>query len=182
MSITAQHAQEVLDNADLCLGREQISQAVQRLAVQITEKYRHSNPLVLCVMNGGLIFCAELLVQLRFVLQYDYIHATRYQGATRGGQLDWIAESGISLQGRHVLIVDDINDEGLTLKAIVDHCKDKGAASVASVVMVEKQHQRRLGVEADYCGLSVPDRYVFGYGMDYKGYLRNLPEIYAVKE
>lgn len=182
MSITPEQARQVFQQAECCLSREQINQALDRLATQINAKFHDSNPLVLCVMNGGLIFCAELLLKLKFPLQYDYIHATRYRGGTRGGELNWIAESSIPLQGRDVLIVDDINDEGITLAAILEHCKAQGAQSVHSVVMVEKQHDRRQGGAADYCGLQVPDLYVFGYGMDYKGFLRNLPAIYAVKE
>ena len=118
----------------------------------------------------------------RSPLQYDYIHATRYAGKTRGGELNWVAESGISLEDRHVLIIDDINDEGLTLAAIVKHCKEKNPLSVKTVVLVDKQHDRKQGAPADYVGLSVEDRYVFGYGMDYKGYLRNAPGIFAVKD
>jgi hypoxanthine phosphoribosyltransferase len=172
---------EVFEAADCCFTRSQVQATIERLAQVITQDYQDKNPLLLCVMNGGLIFTGELLLKLSFPLQYDYIHATRYAGQTRGGELNWIAESGISLQDRHVLIVDDINDEGITLTAIVEHCKSQNPLSVKTVVLVDKQHERKK-IKADYQGLSVEDRYVFGYGMDYKDYWRNAPGIFAVKD
>jgi hypoxanthine phosphoribosyltransferase len=116
-----------------------------------------------------------------FPLNYDYIHATRYRGEIRGGELNWIAKSSYSFQDRHILIIDDILDEGLTLAALVKHCKKEGAASVHAAVLVNKLHDRKADLQADFVGLDVEDRYVFGYGMDYKDYLRNVPGIYAVK-
>lgn len=181
MSITPQKAMEVFESADCCYTRSQVQATIERLAEVITQDYQDKNPLLLCVMNGGLIFTGELLLKLSFPLQYDYIHATRYAGQTRGGELHWIAESGIPLQDRHVLIVDDINDEGITLAALVEHCKNQNPTSVKTVVLVDKQHERKE-IKADYQGLSVEDRYVFGYGMDYKDYWRNAPGIFAVKD
>lgn len=181
MAITPQHAMEVFETADCCYTNAQVQEAIDRIAQDITRDYKDRNPLLLCVMNGGLIFTAELLLRLPFALQYDYIHATRYAGQTRGGELNWIAESNIALQQRHVLIIDDINDEGLTMAAIVKHCREQNPLSVKTVVLVDKLHDRKQGEPADYQGLTVEDRYVFGYGMDYKGYLRNVPGIYAVK-
>jgi hypoxanthine phosphoribosyltransferase len=172
---------EVFESADCCYTRSQVQATIERLAQVITQDYQDKNPLLLCVMNGGLIFTGELLLKLSFPLQYDYIHATRYTGQTRGGELHWIAESGIPLKDRHILIVDDINDEGITLAAIVEHCKTQNPLSVKTVVLVDKQHERKE-IKADYQGLSVEDRYVFGYGMDYKDYWRNAPGIFAVKD
>lgn len=182
MGITPQHVMQVWESADCCYTQAQVQQAISQMAEVITRDYKEKNPLLLCVMNGGLIFTGELLLKLQFPLQYDYIHATRYAGQTRGGELNWIAESSIPLKERHVLVIDDINDEGLTLAAIVKHCKEQEALSVATAVLVDKKHDRKQGAPADYQGLVVEDRYVFGYGMDYKGYLRNVPGIYAVKD
>jgi len=167
--------------ADCLYTAEQVEAALDRLAAQITARYENRDPLILCVMNGGLIATAGLLRRMDFPLQSDYLHATRYRGETRGGELHWLREPGHPLQGRAVIVVDDILDEGYTLAAIVDHCRAQGAASVESVALVEKQHARKQGIAADYVGLMVEDRYVFGYGMDYKDYLRNAPGIFAVK-
>lgn len=181
MPITSDEAKRVLAEADCCYTQSQVQQSLDKMAAAITEVLQDRNPLVLCVLNGGLIVTSELLLRLQFPLNYDYIHATRYRGETSGGELNWIAKSSYSLKDRHILIVDDILDEGLTLAALVKYCQQEGAASVHTAVLVQKLHDRKHGVEADFVGLDVEDRYVFGYGMDYKDYLRNAPGIYAVK-
>ena len=111
------------------------------------------------------------------------MHATRYRGDVRGQELEWIARPRTPLEGRTVLVLDDILDEGVTLAAILEDCRAQGARAVHSAVLVDKRIGRPRTLErADFTGLSVPDRYVFGFGMDYRGYLRNLPAIYAVAE
>lgn len=171
---------EVLDSADLLFDKQAIQAAAKSMADDISRDLGDKIPLVLCVMNGGLIPAGMLLEHLDFLLEIDYIHATRYQEKTSGGILDWRVEPSKSLQGRHVLIVDDILDEGITLKEIVQYCKGKGAASVRTAVLSIKNHGRKHAIDADYVGVELPNRYVFGCGMDYKGYFRNLFEIYAV--
>ncbi len=182
MPITPNEAQAVLDKADRLYSAEEVGHALDRLARQLTERFSDSDPLVLCVMQGGLIPAGMLLPRLSFPLQQDYIHATRYAGGTRGGELHWVVKPSIPLQGRVVLIIDDIHDEGLTLDAIVRDCRASGALEVHSAVLVNKIHDRKQGLSADFAGLEVEDRYVFGFGMDYKGYLRNAAGIYAVSE
>ncbi|MGD8566906.1 MAG: hypoxanthine-guanine phosphoribosyltransferase [Gammaproteobacteria bacterium] len=182
MTITAQQAADVLATADCCYTREQINQAIDQMAKQITEQLGDLNPVLLCVMNGGLIITGDLLLRLEFPLHYDYIHATRYAGKTRGSELNWVSKPHLPIAERHVLIVDDILDEGITLKELVKYCKQEGVSSVRTAVLVNKLHDRKTLEHADFIGLTVEDRYVFGYGMDYKGYLRNVPGIYAVNE
>ena len=181
MPITSDEARQVLEEADCCYTQSQVEQALDKMAESISQTLQDSNPLILCVLNGGLIVTSELLLRLQFPLNYDYIHATRYQGETRGGELNWIAKSSYSLKGRHILIVDDILDEGHTLAGLVKHCQEQQVASVHTAVLVQKLHERKADISADFVGLDVEDRYVFGYGMDYKDYLRNVPGIYAVK-
>ena len=181
MTVSLQHIRQVRAEADCLYTAEQVSAALDELAKNITHKHQNNNLLVLCVMNGGLIATAELMLRLDFPLEQDYLHATRYRGETQGGELNWLVKSTHSLKDRHVLIVDDILDEGYTLAAIAEYCRQAGASSVETVALVEKMHERKEGIAADYVGLAVEDRYVFGYGMDYKGYLRNAPGIFAVK-
>ena len=171
---------DVLANADCLFNKLEIQSAVKQMTARIEQDLGDKTPLVLCVMNGGLIPAGMLLEHMSFLLEIDYIHATRYQEKTSGGLLDWRVEPSKSLQGRHILIIDDILDEGITLKEIVNYCKDKGAASVRTAVLTIKNHGRTHAIDADYVGLELPNRYVFGCGMDYKGYFRNLFEIYAV--
>jgi hypoxanthine phosphoribosyltransferase len=176
-----QKIQQIKDEADCLVTAAQINVALEQLAEKISQQQRDNNPLLLCVMNGGLILSGNLIVKLDFPLELDYVHASRYRGETQGGELQWLTKPQVSLKGRHVLIIDDILDEGYTLASIVQYCQKAGAESVETVVLVEKMHKRKHGIQADYVGLQVEDRYLFGYGMDYKGYWRNAHGIYAVK-
>lgn len=181
MSVSPEQAQQVYDEADCLFTRSEVEAAIERIAGAISNDLAEKNPLVLSVMSGAMIPAGILLTHLDFPLHIDYIHASRYRGETTGNELEWRVTPRYELRDRVVLIVDDILDEGLTLQAIIDSCKQQGAAEVYSAVLVKKLHDRNIGVEADYVGLEVEDRYVFGYGMDYKEYLRNAPGIFAVK-
>ena len=167
--------------SDCICDSEKLNKVLDTLAKQITEDLSDKTPLILCVMTGGLIPTGHLLTRLSFPLELDYIHATRYRGETSGGELHWIQEPSISLQGRNILIVDDIFDEGITLVEISKYCKEKGAANVHTAVLVNKIHNRKADFKLDYVGLDIEDRYLFGFGMDYKNYLRNVNAIHAVK-
>jgi len=164
------------------VSSEAIAKALDQLAGALTQTYQDKNPLFLCVMVGALIPTADLLQRLSFPLQIDYIHATRYQGEIQGGELEWIARPRIAVKDRHVVVIEDVLDGGVTLSAILADCKQAGARSVKSVVMVDKQREREPGAitSADFTGIEVPDLFLYGYGMDYQGYLRNIPAIYAV--
>ncbi|MBB3232215.1 MULTISPECIES: hypoxanthine-guanine phosphoribosyltransferase [Halomonas] len=173
----------VMDSADCLIDQEQVERALDRMADAITRDLGDKLPVFYCVMNGGLITTGHLLTRLGFPLEVDYLHATRYRGGTRGGELFWRVSPEIPMAGRHVVIVDDILDEGTTLAAILDYCRQAGAASITTAVLVDKRHDRKAvpDLKADYCSLEVVDRYVFGFGMDYKGYWRNAPGIFAPK-
>ena len=159
-----------------------VSDAIARLAREITARLAESFPLVLCVMRGGVIFTGQLLPQLRFPLELDYVEVTRYGVATRGGELSWRMAPTQAVTGRAVLVLDDILDEGHTLAAIREKLLALGASRVFIAVLSEKDTGRPKPVKADFTGVKLPNRYVFGCGMDVKGAWRNLPEIYALKE
>ena len=159
-----------------------VSEAIARLAREITARLAESFPLVLCVMRGGVIFTGQLLPQLRFPLELDYVEVTRYGVATRGGELSWRMAPTQAVTGRAVLVLDDILDEGHTLAAIREKLLALGASRVFIAVLSEKDTDRPKPVKADFTGVKLPNRYVFGCGMDVKGAWRNLPEIYALKE
>lgn len=182
MTITAEQARQVHAEADQLYSPEQVEAALDRMAAAIGAELGARDPIVICVMTGGLIPAGHLLTRLDFPLHIDYLHATRYRGGTRGGELNWITRPLLPFAGRTVLVIDDILDEGLTLAAIQEELRTQGAAAAYSAVLVKKQHDRRPAhVTADFVGLEVVDRYVFGCGMDYHGYHRNLPGIYAVR-
>jgi hypoxanthine phosphoribosyltransferase len=182
-AITAEQARAALREAELLCTPEQIDAALDRLAAAVTARLEGRDPLVLMVMNGAFVTAARLLARLRFPLRVGYLHATRYRGGTRGGGIDWIARPRPAVAGQVVLVVDDIFDEGDTLKAILDEARQQGAAEVYSAVLVDKRHDRKApGLTVDFVGLEVPDRYVFGCGMDYQEYWRQLPAIYAIRD
>lgn len=174
--------QSILDNAECLHSAADLNAAFDRMAVAITEKLHDKNPLLICVMTGALITMGQLAPRLPFPLEMDYIHATRYRGAMRGGDLHWLVEPRQPLKDRVVLVVDDIMDGGLTLSAIIDYCKQAGASEVYTAVMVSKIREREPGVdfEPDFVGVTTEDKFLFGYGLDYEEYLRNAPGIYAV--
>ena len=154
--------------------------AINRLGIEITQALATATPVVICVMGGGVVFAGQLLTQLNFPLELDYVHASRYQNKTVGLTLNWQALPKLDLSGRTVLIVDDILDEGITLLAIQKKCLALGAKQVLSAVLVEKTLGHAKPIRADFVGLEVPNRYVFGYGMDAYGWWRNLSSIYAL--
>lgn len=182
MSEAAAHAWEVYRSADCLYSATQVQAAVRRLALEATGALRSADPVLLCPMTGGVVLAGQLLPLLEFPLEFDYIHATRYRGATTGGAIEWRARPVTALAGRQVLIVDDVLDHGVTLQALLAHCLEAGAAKVLTMVLVAKDLPRASGIAADFIGLHAPDRYLFGYGMDYHGYLRNAPGIYAVRD
>jgi len=173
----------LLARCECLISPGEMQAAYDRLADGINARLAGRLPVVLALMNGGLVSAGQLLPRLSFPLELSYLHATRYRGATTGGALKWLAQPDIELVGREVLLVDDILDEGHTLAAVREWCLDAGAARVWIAVATDKRHARKVpGLQADFRGVSVPDRYIFGEGMDYHGYFRNLPGIHALPD
>lgn len=179
---TKNKVQKILKEAECLHSYIEINQALDRMAHGITHTLKDKNPLILCVMTGALVTTGHLVTRLHFPLEIDYIHVTRYRGTTRGGDLHWLVEPRRSLKNRAVLIIDDIMDGGLTLAAIMDYCKQSQAKEIYTAVMVSKKRAREPGVkfEPDFVGVTTEDKYLFGFGLDYEEYLRNVPGIYAV--
>lgn len=168
--------------ADLLHDKQAVDAAIDTIADKINLLLADRNPVFLCVMNGGMVIGGELLTRLTIPLTVDAINASRYQNQITGSAIEWILKPRTSLQGRTVLIVDDILDEGVTLEAIYQYCLDQGATSIYSAVLVDKILGHEKPIQADFVGLIVENRYLFGCGMDYKGYLRNMPGIYACQD
>ena len=181
--MTSASLEEVLNNADLLFSREQLDIEIVRMGREIDRTLAGERPVFLTVMHGALVFAGQLALSIRTDLEFDYVHATRYRGQTSGSDLHWLRRPEVPLQGRTVLLVDDILDEGHTLKAVRDACLEMGAKRGLLAVLCTKLHGRRAhGIEADFNGVDLPDRYVFGFGMDYNEQARNLPGIYALKD
>ena len=172
----------IQETADLLFSEQEVEAALDKIAGQINHKLAELNPLLLCVINGGIVIAGKLVTRLTFPLTIDSINASRYQNQTTGGNIEWILKPSTPLKDRTILIVDDILDEGITLATIHDYCLEQGATAVYSAVLLDKILGHNKPISADFIGLEVENRYLFGYGMDYKGYLRNVPGIYACKE
>ena len=172
---------QYLLNADLIYSEGAVNEAVNLMAAQINQEYQNELPIVLCVMGGAVYFTGQLLPKLQFALELDYVQATRYHASTQGDSLRWIVMPKENITDRRVLILDDILDEGITLKAVADKCLYLNAKEVKIAVLLDKQLNKAKPIHANFVGLSVPNRYVFGCGMDVYGWWRNLPAIYALK-
>jgi hypoxanthine phosphoribosyltransferase len=179
--MTQAEARQVLAEADLVVPADEVERALDRLAREISDRLADRQPLVITVMGGAVVFAGRLLPRLAFPLECDYLHATRYRNSTSGHEIEWVVAPRTPVTGRTVLVLDDILDEGVTLAAIRQHLLAQGAAECLLAVLTEKDLGREKPVRADFVGLRLPNRYVFGCGMDVRGAWRNLPAIYAVK-
>ncbi len=177
----SQDPQSILAHSELICSEAEVAAAVEQLASQITQALSKSNPVVISVMGGAVVFTGQLLPQLNFPLEFDYVQANRYHG-TSGQDLVWRVEPSDKVRGRVVLLLDDILDEGITLAEIKARCLLMGAEQVLVAVLSEKILGREKPIRADFVGLELPNRYVFGCGMDAYGWWRNLPCIRALKD
>jgi hypoxanthine phosphoribosyltransferase len=180
--ITSDNAKKILDEADQIFSAPAVSQSVKRIAAEISATLSDQYPLILTVMGGAVVFTGQLLPLLAFPLNFDYLHVSRYDKKIRGGGLRWRVRPPDDVRNRVVLVLDDILDEGITLAAIRERIMSQGATAFYSAVLAEKDTGRPKPITADFVGLTLPDRYAFGFGMDVYGAWRNLPAIYALKE
>ncbi len=179
--LTKEQTEYILQTADLIYPAEVIEKTIKNLADEITEKLAEQYPLVLCVMKGSIIFAGHLLPKLTFPLDFDYIEVSRYHNKTSGGEMNWtLFPRNAVIKDRVVLVIDDILDEGITLDRIRKKVLECGAQTFYSTVLFDKDIGKTKSFQADFIGLNLPNRYVFGFGMDIHGAWRNLPAIYAI--
>lgn len=174
-------AWRILESAELIHSAAAVDAAIGRVAAEISAKLKDQYPLVLSVMGGAVVFAGRLLPLLNFPLEFDYIHASRYGSAISGGRVDWKVGPKGNVAGRVVLVIDDILDAGDTMLAIRERVLELGARAFYSAVLTDKKKAAAKPIQADFVGLTLPDRYVFGCGMDVHGVWRNLPAIYALR-
>lgn len=182
MLISDQQARDTLQQAELICSAEEVRAAVVRVAQEINAALAGAHPLVLSVMGGAVVFTGQLLPMLTFPLDFDYVHVSRYGSSQQGGTLHWKVEPRENVRGKVVLVLDDVLDEGETLAAIRQRVMDLGAAGFYCAVFADKRNGRVKPIRADFVGMELPNRFVFGFGMDIHGAWRNLPAIYAVSE
>ena len=173
----------VINSASLLVDTQAIQRCIDKLASKLTDEYQGRNPICLVAMKGGLIFAGQLLTRLDFLLQVEYCHPTRGRQDILESEMAWKTRPPASIKNRDVLIIDDIYDEGHTLVSIAMKCEQMGAKSVGVVVLVSKKHDRKIPIPASsiHCGFEVPDKFVFGFGLDYKGFFRNCNCIYMIE-
>ena len=178
-----QDPRDYLEHSRVLASRDEVQAAVARMASDINACYEDRSILLLIVMTGALMPAAWLAARLTMPLRMDFIHATRYDGATAGGELTFRVPPRLDLEGQEVLIVEDIYDVGLTLQSIVRYCEEAGANSVRSAVLVRKIHDRETtGEQPDFIGMDIDDHYIFGCGMDAYEHWRHLDEIRALEK
>jgi len=168
--------------ARLLFSAAEVLKAIDQLAVRLTVALAEENPLLISIMNGALPFTASLMQRLHFPLQLSHVHVSRYDNTTEGGRLVWHGGFEMDLEGRHVVLIDDILDQGLTIQALRNWATQRGAEEVTVAVLLDKHSRGDRPAAADFVALACPDRYVFGWGMDFEGYWRNLPDIYALPD
>jgi hypoxanthine phosphoribosyltransferase len=170
---------QVKNNAVCLYTADQLDNTIQDMAHAINAQLSDQNPLCLCVLNGAVVFSGKLLPLLSFPLNFDSVNATRYGNQTQGNTIEWLYRPATPMTDRTILILDDILDHGITLAAIKQDCIDRGAKKVLTAVLVNKLIDQQKPLQADFIGVVADDHYLFGYGMDYKGYLRNAPGLFA---
>mgnify|MGYP003408341737 CR=1 FL=1 len=179
-------ARDLIKNAEEIFDANTVKAAVTRVAETLNQRFGNPEdeafPLVLGVMGGAVVFTGQLLTQLDFPLEFDYIHVTRYGDDDRGGQVVWKVIPRSNVEGRTIIVVDDILDEGETLAHVKQRLLDMGAAEVILAVFADKDIKRAKPVKADIVGLTIPNKFVVGFGMDAYGYWRNLPGLWAIRE
>jgi len=180
--LTNQQARTILEDAEMIRSADEVQAAVKRVAHAVNTALADQHPLVLSVMGGAVVFTGQLLPMLDFPLDFDYLHVSRYGNEKQGGELHWKVAPRENVRGKIVLVVDDILDEGETLHAIRQRVMELGASKFYSAVFADKENGKDKPIRADFVGMGLPNRFVFGYGMDIHGAWRNLPAIYAVKE
>ena len=182
--VSLEHIQNVQQTARQVFSTAEVQAAITKMATEITQTLAEENPIVMCVVTGSIVVTGQILTQLPFPLQLDYVHATRYEGGTRGKTLQWKTKPHIERKDRTILIIDDVLDGGVTFQGIVDDCEAAGAKKIYTATLVDKTACRLPeGLpQADFTGLSLKEGYIFGYGLDYHDYLRNANGIYVVDD
>jgi hypoxanthine phosphoribosyltransferase len=163
--------------------RAEIDATVKRLAAALNRDYRNKNPLLIGVLKGSFVFLADLVRQLDFPLEVEFVRVSSYgSGQQTSGKVKMVQGLKLDIKGRHVLVVEDIIDTGITLSFLLDYLKKKKPASLKLCALTDKPTRRRVPVKIDYLGLTVPDKFLVGYGLDFNEKYRNLPDIYYLEE
>ncbi|AMB93850.1 hypoxanthine phosphoribosyltransferase [Aerococcus sanguinicola] len=170
------------DIQEVLLSQEEIAETVDRLGQELTEDYRGKNPLVIGILKGSVVFMTDLVRRMDCPLEMDFMSVSSYgSGTESSGQVKILKDLDQSVEGRHILIVEDIIDTGRTLKKVCELMAHRKAASVKVCALLNKPERRVVDMTCDYTGRDVPDEFVVGYGLDYNEKYRALPYIGILK-
>lgn len=169
------------DAERVLITKDRIEQRVEAVAQQISRDYQHKNPVFICVLKGAVVFFSDLIKRLDIRMEAEFMTASSYRGTQSTGKVDITKALDCDIKGRHIVIVEDIIDSGLTVKRIMQELEDKGAASIKLCVLLDKPECRKTQVKADYVGFEIPNVFVIGYGLDYEQQYRNMADICVLK-
>ena len=164
------------------LSKDEIAARVTELAAEISAAYEGRDPLMVCILKGSMPFFVDLTREMTVPLRHDYLAVQSYEGTSSTGVVRFVADLSSSVAGQHVIIVEDIVDTGLTMSYLIDALAARGPASLAVATLLDKPSRRERQVPIDYCGFSIPDQFVVGYGLDYEQYFRDLPYVAVLQE
>ncbi|MDD3678404.1 MAG: hypoxanthine phosphoribosyltransferase [Dehalococcoidales bacterium] len=171
------------DKLTVLYSRDEIASKIKLLARKISRDYKDKNPLLISILKGSFMFTADLVRELDFPLEVEFVRLSSYGKGTKScGEIEVIQGVIFEVENRDVLIVEDIVDSGLTVEFLKDKLKEKKAASVKVCALSSKPSQHTLPVDIDYLGFNIPDKFVVGYGLDYNQQFRNLPDICIMEE
>ena len=175
---------EAIQNAKLqvLFSEEQISARIDELAAKLSTDYAGRDPLMICILKGSMPFFVDLTRAMTVPLRHDYLAVQSYEGTSSTGVVRFVADLSSSIEGQHVVIVEDIVDTGLTMSYLLHALGARGPASLKVATLLDKPSRRKQEVVIDYCGFSIPDQFVVGYGLDYEQYFRNLPYVAVLEE
>ena len=171
------------DLAEVLVTKEEIKTVTEKLGKQLTLDYQDKTPIVIGLLKGAVYFMADLVREMDCPLETEFMDVSSYHGGTAStGEITIVRDIASSVEGRHVLLVEDIIDTGRTLKEVVRLLTERGAASIKIVTLLDKKEARVVDIEADYVGVEIPIKFVVGFGLDYKELYRNIPYIGVLKE
>ncbi len=171
-----------LKDRETLISEKELTEKVKELALEVNRDYRGKNPLLVCVLKGAVIFLADLMRCLDIPLEIDFMAVSSYGASTKSsGVVRILKDLETSIEGRHVIIVEDIIDTGLTLKYLAENILSRGPVSLKIVTLLDKPDRRKVDIEPDYRGFRIPDEFVVGYGLDFNEQYRQLPQVAILK-
>ena len=170
-------------NISVYLTEEQVNARIAELGAELTERFKGESVYLICILRGSIFFTTELAKRIDLPMEIDFMTVSSYGAETvSSGVINIKQDLAGSIEGKNVIVVEDIIDSGLTLSYLSRNFADRGAASVKIITLLDKPARRKVDLKPDYCGFVIPDEFVVGYGLDYDEKYRNLPEVCVLKK